>query len=169
MPRRQLRRLKHVCFLRCVVLYLLISGALAPPVLDPLTLHARPPVSPFGWNTFTTVATLLLVTLFAIIMLQSRAPSASAFIKRLQCVHCNASFTSIKTFRVHHISCAAAATQPCASLAGQACDGCCTPVGAAPGRMAERCSSIEGMHRIASDVIAAAQQVSISFTRFHCA
>jgi hypothetical protein len=44
-----------------------------------------------------------------------------------------------------------------ASLAGQACDGCCTPIGTAPVEIVER-RSMEGMHRITTDVIAAAQQ-----------
>lgn len=158
MPRRQLSCSKHVCFLRCVFMYLLISGAFAPPIVEPVTLHTPPPVSPIGGSTITTVATLVLVVLFAIIMLHSRAPRASAIIKRLRCVHCNAPFTGLKTFRVHHRSCAAAATLECASLVGQACDSCCIPSGtAALGKADARCCETR-MHRIVTDVVAAAQQ-----------
>jgi hypothetical protein len=156
MPSRHFGCSKHLCFLRCFVMNLLISVALAPPVFEPSALHAPSPVSPNGWNTVTTAATLLLVVLFVITMLQGRASRASAIIKRVRCVHCNATFTGIKTFRVHHNSCTAA-PRSCASLAGKACDGCCTLCGTANVEIAEK-RNIEGMRRITADVIAAATE-----------
>jgi hypothetical protein len=71
MPRRQRRCSKRL--LRCFVLYLLVSGVFAPPVDQPVPLHAPSPVSPIGFKTLT-VATLVLVGLVAIMMMPSRAP-----------------------------------------------------------------------------------------------
>jgi hypothetical protein len=67
MPRRQLGCSKRLCFLRCFILHLLISGAFAPPVFPPVAMQAPPPVSAIGWKT--TAATLLLVALVALVVI----------------------------------------------------------------------------------------------------
>lgn len=78
--------------------------------------------------------------------------------KRFECKHCPETFKTKKTFRIHHLSCAAAKDLDCGSRRGAACDPCCSEVQDPSVPPAEAQGGIEfAPIRIAQSVISAAR------------